>query len=39
MILEDENGEEFFEEYPYDCMEFDDPDNPVYEPDMSQAAK
>ena len=30
MILEDENGEEFFEEFPYECMEFDDPDNPVY---------
>lgn len=29
MILEDENGEEFFEEYPYECMEFDD--NPLYE--------
>lgn len=32
MYLEDEDGDEFFEEYPYDCMEFDDPDNPVYEP-------
>lgn len=30
MYLEDENGDEFFEEYPYDCMEFNDPDNPVY---------
>lgn len=30
MILEDENGEEFFEEYPYDCMIFDDEDNPIY---------
>ena len=39
MILEDENGEEFFEEYPYECMEFDDPDNPVYEPAMTQVAE
>lgn len=30
MYLEDEDGEEFFEEYPYDCMEFDDEDNPIY---------
>lgn len=30
MYLEDENGEEFFEEFPYGCMEFDDPDNPIY---------
>lgn len=30
MYLEDENGEDFFEEYPYECMEFDDEDNPVY---------
>lgn len=30
MYLEDESGEEFFEEYPYECMEFDDEDNPVY---------
>jgi len=30
MILEDENGEEFLEEYPYDVMEYDDPDNPLY---------
>ena len=39
MILEDENGEEFFEEFPYECMEFEDPDNPVYQPDMSQVAE
>lgn len=32
MILEDEDGEDFFEEYPYECMEFDDEDNPVYQP-------
>lgn len=31
MILEDEDGEEFFEEYPYECMEFDDEDNPIYQ--------
>ncbi len=31
MVLEDENGEDFFEEYPYDCMEFDDEDNPIYQ--------
>lgn len=30
MILEDEDGEEFYEEYPYECMEFDDEDNPIY---------
>lgn len=30
MYLEDEYGEEFFEEYPYECMEFDDEDNPIY---------
>ena len=30
MVLEDEDGEEFFEEYPYECMEFDDEDNPIY---------
>lgn len=30
MILEDENGEDFFEEYPYECMEFDDETNPIY---------
>ena len=30
MYLEDENGEEFFEEYPYECMEFEDEDNPIY---------
>lgn len=32
MILEDEDGEDFFEEYPYECMEFDDENNPVYQP-------
>lgn len=31
MILEDENGEDFFEEYPYGCIEFDDKDNPIYQ--------
>ena len=30
MILEDDNGDTFFEEFPYECMEFDDPDNPLY---------
>jgi len=30
MILEDESGEEFLEEYPYEVMEYDDPDNPLY---------
>ena len=30
MFLEDEDGEEFFEEYPYECMEFEDEDNPIY---------
>lgn len=30
MVLEDEDGEDFFEEYPYECMVFDDEDNPIY---------
>jgi hypothetical protein len=30
MFLEDEAGEEFFEEFPYDCIEFEDEDNPIY---------
>lgn len=31
MILEDETtGEEFFEEYPYECMDYEDEDNPIY---------
>ena len=30
MFLVDEKGEEFFVEYPYDNMIFDDPDNPIY---------
>lgn len=31
MILEDDDGDEFFEEYPYDdCLEFEDEDNPIY---------
>ena len=30
MFLEDENGEEFYEDYPYDCIEFEDEDNPIY---------
>lgn len=30
MILEDEDGKDFFEEYPYECMEFDDKNNPIY---------
>lgn len=31
MILEDsDTGEDFFSEYPYECMEFDDEDNPIY---------
>ena len=32
MVLEDEDGEDFYEEYPYECMEFDDEDNPIYQP-------
>lgn len=32
MVLEDEDGEDFYEEYPYECMEFDDGDNPIYQP-------
>jgi hypothetical protein len=30
MFLEDEDGEEFYDEYPYECMIFDDEDNPIY---------
>lgn len=30
MILEDEDGEDFFEEYPYQCMVFEDENNPIY---------
>lgn len=30
MFLEDEDGEEFFEEYPYEYIIFDDEDNPIY---------
>ena len=30
MMLEDENGEEFYAEFPYECMEFEDEDNPIY---------
>lgn len=30
MVLEDEDGTEFFEEYPYEHMVFDDEDNPMY---------
>lgn len=30
MFLEDENGDEFFEEYPYEVMEYEDEDNPIY---------
>ena len=30
MILEDDDGSEFFEAYPYGCMTFDDEDNPLY---------
>lgn len=30
MFLEDEDGEDFFEEYPYEYMAFDDEDNPIY---------
>lgn len=30
MFLEDEDGKEFYEDYPYDCMVFDDEDNPIY---------
>lgn len=32
MVLEDEDGEDFFEEYPYDCMVFEDEENPIYQP-------
>ncbi len=30
MVLEDEDGTEFFEEYPYEHIVFDDEDNPMY---------
>lgn len=31
MFLEDEDGNDFFEEYPYEHMIFDDEDNPIYQ--------
>lgn len=31
MILEDEDGKDFFAEYPYECMVFEDENNPVYQ--------
>lgn len=30
MYLEDESGEEFYSEYPYSLLEFDDEDDPIY---------
>lgn len=30
MYLEDEDGKDFYAEYPYEHMVFDDPDNPLY---------
>jgi len=30
MFLEDEHGVEFYEEFPYDCIEFEDADDPIY---------
>lgn len=30
MYLEDEDGKDFYEEYPYECMVFEDEDNPMY---------
>lgn len=30
MYLEDENGEDFYEEHPYSHMVFEDEDNPIY---------
>ena len=30
MYLVEEDGAEFYTEYPYECMEFDDEDNPIY---------
>lgn len=32
MVLEDENRKDFFEEYPYECMLYEDEDNPIYKP-------
>lgn len=31
MMLEDEDGNDFYEEYPYECMIFEDEDNPIYQ--------
>lgn len=31
MHLEDEDGDEFYTEYPYDCMIYEDEDNPFYQ--------
>ena len=30
MYLEDENGKDFYTEYPYEHMIYDDPENPIY---------
>ena len=31
MVLEDvDSGDDFFTEYPYECMEYEDEDNPIY---------
>ena len=30
MVLEDESGEDFYEEYPYPCLVFEDESNPIY---------
>lgn len=32
MIMEDEDENEFFEEYPYECMIYEDEENPIYKP-------
>lgn len=30
MYLEDEDGEDFYADYPYECMVYEDEDNPIY---------
>lgn len=36
MYLEDENGKDYYSEYPYEEMEFDYEDNPIYKPDTQE---
>lgn len=39
MILEDEDGNDCYSEYPYEEMEFDDEDNPIYKKEQTSDVK